>query len=344
MALHQRRLFMSAVLLMATWSGLALSAESGAVRQVTTQPLAEVVIYPRSSAPAVVLSLNESRISPEIDALVKTIAVRVGDRVNKGDSLLSLVCDDFRLQLNQTQAATDAAQARLEWLAAQLKRSESLRSSDSLSEELLQQRRSDLKVAEAERAVATTNVSIAKLNTERCSVTAPFAGVVVARLVSEGEWVSAGTPVVTLLDTQRLELSAQVGVDETQALRQAKMTEFVTQGERYPLTLRAMPEKIDSRLRQREARLSFTASTPLPGQVGRLEWQNGTAHLPADLPVKRAGRLGVFVVEQDKARFIILPDALEGRSASAASLPANALVVMEGRHSLREGDQVKVAD
>lgn len=219
MALHQRRLFMSAVLLMATWSGLALSAESGAVRQVTTQPLAEVVIYPRSSAPAVVLSLNESRISPEIDALVKTIAVRVGDRVNKGDSLLTLVCDDFRLQLNQTQSATDAAQARLEWLAGQLKRSESLRSSDSLSEELLQQRRSDLKVAEAERAVATTNVSIAKLNAERCNVTAPFAGVVVARLVSEGEWVSAGTPVVTLLDTQRPELSAQVGVHETQGLR-----------------------------------------------------------------------------------------------------------------------------
>jgi multidrug efflux pump subunit AcrA (membrane-fusion protein) len=206
----------------------------------------------------------------------------------------------------------------------------------------MQQRQIELKIAEAERAAAEANLHAAELNVQRCSVTAPFAGVVLARLVAEGEWVAAGTAVVTLLDSQRLELSAQIGVDEVKGLRQARLLEFVAEGQRYPVTLRAMPERIDPQLRQREARLSFNGKGALPGQSGRLEWQSGVAHLPADLPVRRDGRLGLFVVEQGKARFVVLPDAIEGRPVSAAALPAKAVVVIEGRQSLRDGDAVTV--
>lgn len=329
-------------LLAALCSTAALSAESSGVHQVTSKPLAALVNYPRSSAPAVVLSLNESRVGAEIGALVTAIPVRVGDRVSKGQPLVTLACDDFRLRQRQAEAALLSAEARLEFSSAQVKRSEPLRSGDNLSEELMQQRRSDLKMAEAERAVAETNVRAAELNVARCTITAPFAGVVLARLVAEGEWIAAGAPVVTLLDSQRLELSAQVGVDEAKGLRQARVQEFVAEGERYPVAVRAMPEKIDPQLRQREVRLSFSGSNPLPGQVGRLEWQSGVAHLPADLPVRRAGHLGIFVVEQGKARFVALPGALEGRPAPLAALPDGAMVIIDGRQSLRDGELVKV--
>ena len=340
MVWHRYFIFLSTVLFLMIGSGSTLSAENSQPRQVTTKPLLELMVYPGKSAPAQVLSLNESRISTQLSALVGSVVVKVGDKVKRGEPLAILICDDFRLQLSQVQASVVVIDARLEWLTAQLKRSEQLHSRGSLSEELLQQRQSELKVAEAERAMAITSVNVAKLNVARCEVSAPFSGVVTSRLVAEGEWITAGTPVITLLDTLRLELSAQVSVDELERLQQAKLIEFVAQGQRYPLVLRAAPEKIDSRLRQREVRFNFTANTPLPGQVGRLEWKNNIAHLPADLPVKRAGRLGVFVIEQETARFIILPDAIEGRPAPVKQLPANAHIAVEGRHSLRDGDRV----
>lgn len=342
MALYKNCWLMGCLLLTGGWSSIAISADNGTARKVTTQLLSEVVIYPRSTAPALALSLNESRISAEIGARVTAIPVRVGDRVKQGDPLVTLGCDELRLHQGQAAAALLGVEARQEFAAAQVQRSERLRSGDVLSEELMQQRRSDLKSAEAERAVAAANLRVAELNVARCTISAPFAGVVLARLVSEGEWVAPGTPVVALLDNQRLELSAQVGMDEAKGLRQAKQLIFVAQGESYPVTLRALPEKIDPTLRQREARLSFVDRTPLTGQVGRLEWQSGIAHLPADLPVQRAGRLGLFIVTQDKAVFVALPDAIEGRPAPLVALPEGSVVVIEGRQSLRDGDSVKV--
>ncbi len=340
MALHRHSILINTALLLVMWSGLTLSAENSQPRPITTKLLSELVVYPGKSAPAQVLSLNESRISTQLSALVGSVAVKVGDKVKRGEPLITLICDDARLQLNQVQASVAVIDARLEWLAAQLKRSEQLHSSDSLSAELLQQRQSELKVSEAERAMAIASTNMAKLNVARCEVNAPFSGVVTSRLVAEGEWITTGTPVVTLLDTLRLELSAQIGVDDLEMLRQAKRVEFVAQDQRYPLALRAAPEKVDPRLRQREVRFNFTDNTPLPGQVGRLEWKNSIAHLPADLIVKRAGHLGIFVIEQEQAHFIILSDAIEGRPASVKQLPSNALIAVEGRHSLRDGDRV----
>ncbi|PKO62669.1 MAG: efflux RND transporter periplasmic adaptor subunit, partial [Betaproteobacteria bacterium HGW-Betaproteobacteria-17] len=59
--------------------------------------------------------------------------------------------------------------------------------------------------------------------------------------------------------------------------------------------------------------------------------------VPADYLVKRAGQLGVFVVEARRARFVPLPDAQEGRPASAAALPAEAALVTDGRFALQDG-------
>jgi hypothetical protein len=65
-------------------------------------------------------------------------------------------------------------------------------------------------------------------------------------------------------------------------------------------------------------------------------WREAQPHLPAELLVQRAGRLGVFVAEGGKARFHPLPQAQEGRPAPL-DLPPEARIATQGRHAVQDG-------
>ena len=78
------------------------------------------------------------------------------------------------------------------------------------------------------------------------------------------------------------------------------------------------------------------------GSAGQLRWNDDRPHLPASVVVQRERRLGVFVVEGGKARFVPLPRAEEGRAAPAA-LPPDAAVVVSGQAALQPGQAVRVS-
>ena len=117
---------------------------------VRVEPVMKLAIYPQLSAPAQVLSLNDSRLEASIIALVEQIPVRVGDVVLAGDKLLSLECGDQRNTLEQGMAGRDALRARLTFAEFQYTRARSLKSSNSLSDEALRQRKADAAALQAE--------------------------------------------------------------------------------------------------------------------------------------------------------------------------------------------------
>lgn len=193
----------------------------------------------------------------------------------------------------------------------------------------------------AELAAATALQERAALDVERCSLTAPFAGVVLARLASEGEYADIGTPLLRLLATKSLEVVAQVPLDGSASLTAAADLHLEVDGRIFPLRLRTLTPAINPEARNREARLLFTGSPALPGSAGRLIWTSAHPHLPADLVVRRDPGLGVFVAEGDQARFILLPEAREGHPA-ALELPPATLIIDAGRQALRDGDPIRV--
>jgi hypothetical protein len=104
----------------------------------------------------------------------------------------------------------------------------------------------------------------------------------------------------------------------------------------YPVKLLRISPVLNRESRSIEARLLFAGPAPAVGSEGRLVWRDAQAHLPADLLVRRDGRYGVFVAEDGKARFHVLPQAQEGRPA-ALDLPAETRIVTQGRHALQDG-------
>jgi hypothetical protein len=89
-------------------------------------------------------------------------------------------------------------------------------------------------------------------------------------------------------------------------------------------------------------RFAFVGPGAPPGASGRVRWRSAVPHLPADLLVRRDGRLGVFLVNDAAAHFHPLPGALAGQPARS-DLGAEARVIVAGRQRLRDGQAVRVA-
>ncbi|MBI1285707.1 MAG: efflux RND transporter periplasmic adaptor subunit [Thiobacillus sp.] len=322
-----------ALYLLALFFAPAIAAPPDAV---ISRPLSELAIHPLREASAQVVSLNLARLSAEIAARITSIPVEPGQRIVKGAVVAQLDCADTRIAAQRAQATLDSSLARLKLAQQKLQRSSDLAAKNFISSDALDARKTEVEVVAAEVKLDTAARAAAQRDVGKCTIRSPFPAIVEARLAQVGELASSGTPIVQLWDTSRMQLSAQIQPDDADSLKQARSL-FVSQGDEYAVSLLRVSPAVNPATRTREARFSFAKSAAPPGSNGVLRWHDPRAFLPADYLVRRKGRLGVFIVNGQTARFVPLPDAQEGRPASAAALPDSARIVTDGRLTLQDG-------
>jgi len=307
--------------------------------RVTTKTLAEVAIYPEAIIPASVLSLNNSKISAEVQAVVKSIPVLVGERVKRGNILIQLDDRDYKLNLKQAKIALEGAVTRLNFAVYQLNQSTTLAKENLISDELLQEKRTNVMSLKSEKDSLVAAVDLAERNLAKCVIRAPFDAVVTERIAQIGELVNPGTPLTSVVDTENLEVSAKLQLLDIMSLDGSSEYYFVTNGQHYQIKLRKITPVFDPIQRNKEARFVFTNTKATPGSTGIIQWRHKQAHIPAELIVKRGNHLGVFVVNGRQAQFVILKDAQEGRP-SPTVLPAATKIIIDGRYTVQDGDTV----
>jgi RND family efflux transporter MFP subunit len=309
---------------------------------VTARPLEKLLSRPVRSAPARVESLNHSLLSAEITGRVLEIRVRVGDPVAEGDPLVRLDCRDHRSRLAAQQAVLRQVEIRRRLAVSQLRRARNLETERNISEEQLEQRETEVETLSAELAAQGEAVAQARLQVERCEVRSPFDAVVDQRIAQVGALATPGSPLVRVVEQSTREVAAQLTRAEVLEVQQAGRLELLLDGQRFPLRLRRLVPVVDARAQTQEARLTPESADLPPGAAGRLQWEARRAELRADLVVRRDGRLGVFTIERDHARFHPLPHALEGQPV-AVELAPETLVAVEGRQRLTDGEPVQVS-
>jgi RND family efflux transporter MFP subunit len=263
--------------------------------------------------------------------------------VEEGALLLRLERQDLALQLTRAQAAQAALAARVDLARYELNRARSLSSKEVISEQTLKQREADLATLLAEHQGQQAATAQAQRALDKTELRAPFAAIVTERLGQTGELANPGTPLLRLVDAAHMEVSVQLQAAQAATLDSIKPQglRFVSGDQSYPVQLRVITPAMDSRSRTREARLRFTGPSALPGSAGQLHWRQPAASLPAELISQRQGKLGVFTVQGQQARFVALPQAEVGRPVIARLTPET-LVITDGRFRLRDGDAVRV--
>lgn len=318
------------LLLVAALLSAAASAQS-------LKPLAEVLEPATAQAPAVVVAVHDALISSELAALVKQVAVEVGERVERGALLVALDAADYRLALERALAQREAAAARLDLAVQRRARAEELGQGGFASADERLARATEEAQARAELRAAELAVAAARRDLARCEIRAPFDGIVRRRHAQLGSLVGPGSPLLELVADREVEVRAQVQAQDAASLDQARALRLQTASGEWPLELALVSSLVEPGARSREARLRFVGEPLPPGTEGRLLWQRPAGLLPADWVLRRKGQLGVFIAEQGRARFVPLPGAQEGRPV-AVDLPASTLLVAVGRDALQDGD------
>ena len=323
-------------------SGLMAQATGPAPTRVEVRPLAEVLVPLERSAPADVRAMNTTALAAEVTAVMTAIHAEVAQAVNQGELLVELDETDYQLALEQAEASLEASRAQKAQADVRLSRARELAVDQHVSADELLARETDVMVLQAQIRLNQVAVAMAQRNLDKTRIEAPFDGVVTERTAQLGGLVTPGAPLLTLTQTDRIELHAEIPDELAGTLPGSGSMRFESRGESWPVKLTRLSPVIDVARRSRQARLDFVQGAAAPGRSGELLWQVDAGVLPASLLVRRQGQLGVFVATSGgKAVFRPLPGAQEGRPATV-DLPPDTPVVVTGRERLQDGDPIAV--
>ncbi|RKZ12080.1 hypothetical protein DRQ50_12510 [bacterium] len=166
-----------------------------------------------SSWVGVVVARHSLDVSSDVQGRVDTVFVDLGSQVVAGDILLRLDERWFRIDLDRARSAMQAAVAESTRMSVMVAEAGSRwdrrrEAAESWSREEYDSSRFAVQEAEASLAQAVANVAASRADVTRfaerlaaTAVRARFDGNVAARYVELGEYVTAGSPLVRLVDT-----------------------------------------------------------------------------------------------------------------------------------------------
>lgn len=273
----------------------------------------------------------------EIAGRVSEVDVPRGNAVQKGDLLLRLSDDDRPQRLEQARAALK--QRELEYEGAKSLKKKGLQAERQLAEALalLRAARAELKRAE--------------LNLQHTRVEAPFSGVLQARHVEVGDYLSVGDPVAEVIELDPLIISGDVSEREIGELHVGMAARAkLSNGSVLEGTISYIAPSAEASTRT--YRIEMEAANPAPHQPGGMSASiliprdAVFAHKvsPALLSLDDAGVLGIKGVDDEGiVRFYpveILKSERDG--LWLAGLPESLSLITVGQGFVRAGDRVDV--
>lgn len=149
-------------------------------------------------------SSTEMRLSFKIGGIVDYLAMKEGDRVEKGQILASLKLDEIQAQVNQAQSGYEKAQR-------DFKRVGNLYADSVVTLEQYQDAKTGVEVAKSQ-------LEIAQFNFQYATIKAPVNGKILKQLVEENELIGPGYPVY-LFGTSEEDWIVKVGVTDQDVIK-----------------------------------------------------------------------------------------------------------------------------
>ncbi|GGK20080.1 efflux RND transporter periplasmic adaptor subunit [Salinarimonas ramus] len=299
---------------------------------------------------------READLAFERPGLVVEVLVEEGARVAQGALVARLDTAALDAERTRLLAQRDQIAASLDLARRTLARQRELgeaghASSQRLDEARLSAELEAARLAEVDAAIARLDVDIAKT-----ALHAPYAGTIAARAVDEGTVVSAGTPVVRLLETEAPRARVGLSQEAASALAVGDRATLVVAGREVPARVLALRPDLARDTRtvtallapERPVDVAFGASVEL--RLPRRIEEPGFWLPVAALSEGRRGTWSVLVAEAGEAEPArIVREAVEvlhvvdDRAFVRGTLRPGAALVAGGTHRLAPGQAVLVA-
>lgn len=312
-------------------------------------------------------------VSPKIAGRLERLVVNVGDRLQSGQTLAWLDDDEAVQQVEQARAELEVARAGEDEAAVAAGRAErehqrmaELRTRGIASEAELDLAKSDLDAQKAKVKVAQAQVlqheaalkgAEVRLSYTKIAVAWQDGGgprVVAERYVDEGATLSAGVPILSVLESDPLVAAVNVPERDYPRLKagqEATVTADAHPGREFPARVVRLAPFFRETSRQARIELEVRDERSLlrPGMFVRarvvLAVRADATVVPLDAVVRRDGKDAVFLVDEtaQKARLVpVKVGATDERRAEILEPALLGLVVTLGQHLIDDGTALAV--
>lgn len=287
---------------------------------------------------------NGADLALQVSGIVEEIDFKSGDTVKAGQLLMKLTAHDDMAKLASLQATADNFEITLR------------RDQEQVKFKAVSQATVDTDMANLKNARALVDQQQAVIDQK--TLRAPFSGRLGIRSVNVGQYLTAGTTIVTLQALDKLFVDAylpQQDISQLKVGQKANISVDTYPGKKFEGQVAAIEPKVDTSSRNVlvRAALDNPDGKLLPGMFATIDIEIGTKKELVTLPQTAIvynpyGDL-VFVVEKDKDNkqvvrqsFVQTGDVRGDNVAISEGVKAGDEVVIDGQIKLRNGTGVKV--
>ena len=326
-----------------------------AVRAVRTMTIGVDSAGGTQEYAAEVRARTEVRLGFRVPGKMVARAAEVGQRVKAGQVLAKLDATDLRLGQETATAATRAAQAHLDVVAAEFTRYRELRDQGFISALELERRASALQAAQSQLDQAQAQGRVQGNQAGYAALSATGAGVVTGVDAEPGAVLAVGAPVLRLaLDGPR-DAVFVVPEDSLAAMHALqgkagglKVRPWGTQT-LLPATVREVAAAADPATRTFQVKADLGGTALQLGQtvtvIIELPRQAGVTRLPLSAVMQHQGQTAVWLLDLASMTLKVQPvhvsDADGNTVVVSSGLVAGQTVVTAGVHVLTPGQKVK---
>jgi RND family efflux transporter MFP subunit len=324
----------------------------------TRPPVQTVIIKPetleeRLIATGVINPEQDIIVTSEVSGKVLVARKDLGDSCKKGELLVRLDSESYRIAVSQAAAALEQARVGLKHREKDWKRIEQLQEGSVVTPQQLDGAQEAVSSGSATVAQADAALLLARRNLRETNVRCPFSGLVAEMMVDVGQAVSPATPLARLVDVSRLKIVLSVTSDKLSRLAMG-----------MPVVL-SDPSDPRQTFRGKVSRIGVAADTmtrtfPVEvevesgqdglraGQVVRAELElkeyTDAVAIPRAALVQGEQGDAVFVVEGEMVKRVAVEvgPEIDGRLVILSGLKSGDEVVALGASTLENGELVEV--
>ncbi|MFQ5861951.1 MAG: efflux RND transporter periplasmic adaptor subunit [Candidatus Brocadiales bacterium] len=290
----------------------------------------------------------------EVDGIVQKIFFEEGDKVEKGDLLITLEDEKYRLKVAESEAKLRQVEADLALVRKTSERMTQLYEDGVISNQDYDDAVSKAELTEASRDTARATLALAQKDLRDTRITAPISGIVSKRFVDVGEYIESGiTDLLNIVDIDPIKLAFTVP---------ARYFSTVKLGQKVSVSVDAYPDEefigeiyylnpkitVETRRLQCYARIpnpdrklspGFFVTTKLP-----VATHMDAVVIPEEAVLSEEGVSYCFRVVDGRATKSIITPGIRlkgGRVEVVDGLKPGDHVIVRGQYVLEEGDRVE---
>lgn len=324
-------------------------------RPVKTRVVEPAVMIERLESTGVLRARRDVTLTTEVAGEVIKVFKDLGDRCEKGELLVRLDGEGYRIAVAQSKAMVKQGEVAVEQAERDLARLRKLSAQAAATAQQVDAAEGGLASGAAALEQARAGLQAARRNLRETQVRCPFGGNVAEQMVELGQMVGPQTPLVRLVDADRLELVISVTAAELARIETGIAVELddpELPGKNFEGVVSRLGVAADEATRTFPVEVEVDGTTEglRAGQVVRasleLARHADALAVPVDAVLSRDGQRTLVVVRDGKARelSVVTGPEIDGRVIITSGLVAGEEVVVVGGDELSDGAEVEVVN